>query len=123
MPTSSLLVLELHFAKQAPPLSLAITLPQKRSYFSCKEKFIVLPKDFDSPGLKHVQSESERFHMISHNVRLVFLLVLKSSSLLIAKYCQTKTSCLVLSKRINNKYLFHHLFDKNIRSAIFRLYE
>ena len=53
--------------------------------------------------------------------RLVFLLVLKSSCLLIAKYCQTKTSC--LSKGINNNYLFYHLFDKNIRSAIFRLYE
>ena len=42
--------------------------------------------------------------------RLVFLLVLKSSCLLIAKYCKTKTRC--LSKRINSNYLFYHLFDK-----------
>ena len=49
--------------------------------------------------------------------RLVFLLVLKSSCLLITKYCQTETNN--LSKRININYLFYHLFDKNIRSSFF----
>ena len=62
-----------------------------------------------------------KFLAIDFVIRLVFLLVLKSSCLLAAKYCQTKTSC--LSKQINNNYLFYHLFDKNIRSAIFCLYE
>ena len=49
--------------------------------------------------------------------RHVFLLVLKSSCLLITKYCQTETS-----KQINSNYLFYYLLIKKIEIIIFHLY-